>query len=310
MTAKELAATLCAGPCFAVLDAARDAHVHRATLSLGGRFMYLIDGVDEPILERCAPRIVELDARPSPALVDLLARGFGRSWGYFVRSAAPLLDLRDQLASLLDAQLASGDVVRFRVFDPRILRAYLPTCGAAELARVFGPIDEFLVEDAEAQRCELARLLRYARGPRGELICEAAGDARPSSPAPPRPTSAPGPLSLRAEQVAALSGGAQARFEAKLLAHLEREFPEQCRALGEAELRAVLDHGIARARGYQLLTELEQCKYFNLMFCFGRDFDREQRWARQILAGGRGPGLIDRLYGVALVNENRALGRV
>ena len=118
-------------------------------------------------------------------------------------------------------------------------------------------------------------------------------------------------LSLRREQVDALRGRARADFEARMQQHLRRHFPRQCEALDADELRAVFEHGQARARRYGLQTEAEQAKYLSLMFAFGRDFDVEQPWAVAVLGGGgTGPALLERLYGVALVNENRALGRV
>jgi hypothetical protein len=38
----------------------------------------------------------------------------------------------------------------FRYYDPRVLRIYLPTCNAQELATVFGPVTSFVLEDADA----------------------------------------------------------------------------------------------------------------------------------------------------------------
>jgi hypothetical protein len=35
----------------------------------------------------------------------------------------------------------------FRYYDPRVLRAYLPTCSIGELRTVFGPIECFWMED-------------------------------------------------------------------------------------------------------------------------------------------------------------------
>ena len=35
----------------------------------------------------------------------------------------------------------------FRYYDPRVLRAYLPTCNSEELRTVFGPIECFRTED-------------------------------------------------------------------------------------------------------------------------------------------------------------------
>ena len=39
-----------------------------------------------------------------------------------------------------------GKRVYFRYYDPRVLRVYLPTCNAEELALLFGPVEAFLCE--------------------------------------------------------------------------------------------------------------------------------------------------------------------
>jgi len=114
-------------------------------------------------------------------------------------------------------------------------------------------------------------------------------------------------LSLRAEQVWLIEADAEARFRAKLREHLAAHFPGACAALDAEQLDAVLDHGLARARAHGFERERELAKYLGLVFAFGRDFDREQAWAARLLAAGAS---IERLHAVALLNENRALGRV
>lgn len=154
-----------APPCFAVLDGARDERVHTATQNFT-RHDYLIDGVDDPALIRYAPRLVDLGPGPSQALRFLLDHGFGHSWGYFVHAKAGFRELRDHLAGLLDARLPDGRELRFRLFDPRVLRAYLPTCTPAELDAAFGPISAFWLEAATPEPDQLVEL---RRGPAGEL---------------------------------------------------------------------------------------------------------------------------------------------
>ena len=117
-------------------------------------------------------------------------------------------------------------------------------------------------------------------------------------------------LIIREEQLRVLSEYARADLQARMLAHLLRFFPDHCKALGEVKTLALLAHGIERARRYNFDTEAEICKYLNLMFSFGRDFDTEQDWAARVLSGRERSGQgsrIDRLYSLALVNENRAL---
>lgn len=295
-----------AGPLFAVLDGARDEAIDRITVGFAMRQLYLIDGVEDPELARVAPRVVELGHTRSTGAERLREQGRGRSWGYYLRSRAPLLDVRDHLASLLVAELPDGSKVRFRLFDPRVLGIYLPTCSPAELERVFGPVECFLLEREDPS----APLECFARDAAGELSSEVVPTEAEQS-----PWSAPrelAPLELREAQLEAFTLRARGGFEARALVHLRRFFPAQCEALGEAETREVLALGVARAASYGFVTEVEVCKYLNLMFSFGREFDTQQGWARTLLrASSRGDeARMERLYALALVNEARALGRV
>jgi hypothetical protein len=108
-------------------------------------------------------------------------------------------------------------------------------------------------------------------------------------------------LILRTAQLEALGASAQRCFEERLIAHLEKFFPQPCAVLGEAGLRQLCREGIARARIHGLRSERDLCKYLNLMLVSGRDFDREQPWAAEILELNSAPGQrMERLYAAAL----------
>jgi hypothetical protein len=69
--------------------------------------------------------------------------------------------------------------------------------------------------------------------------------------------------------------------------------------MSDAELLELIRHGVGRARAHGIDTERGACKLLNLMFVFGRDFDRELPWAREILDGARvhrGLSTIELLY--------------
>ncbi len=42
-----------------------------------------------------------------------------------------------------------GKPLYFRYYDPRVLRAYLPTCNESELQTVFGPVNHYYAEGKE-----------------------------------------------------------------------------------------------------------------------------------------------------------------
>ncbi len=79
------------------------------------------------------------------------------------------------------------------------------------------------------------------------------------------------------------------------------------------ELESLIDKGHARAVAYGFMSERGVCKFLNLMFTFGRDFDRDPGlgWVRPFLdaAQARGPTLqMGRLCRRAHQHADRAQG--
>lgn len=154
------------GELHVILDGARDDRVHFLTRESAGSWEYLEDGIIEPSYRVCAPRLIALEHWPQASIARLLDEGWGRSWGVFVRSHRNFRTLLEHLRALHTARLPSGQIVQFRFYDPRVLRAYLPTCTADELAQVFGPIHEIVLESEDP-----ATALRYSLAQR-ELVAE------------------------------------------------------------------------------------------------------------------------------------------
>src|SRR5262245_30209914 len=90
---------------------------------------------------------------------------------------------------------------------------------------------------------------------------------------------------IRSEQMEALSANSYGAFEAKVEAHLNRCFPDECASMGEENVRATIRYGLERARSYGITANREVCLYIDVMMVFGRDFDRELSWASEILNG-------------------------
>ena len=134
------------GSLWAVLDGARDRRIHHELLFSRLDHSCLYSGPLTTELKLAAPYLVELSPRYA-FTQKLLAHGFGRSWGIFVR-IDDWTRLRHHLRKLLTVRDESGRKLLFRWYDPRVLRNFLPTCTPAELAEVFGPIGSFIVEDA------------------------------------------------------------------------------------------------------------------------------------------------------------------
>jgi len=75
------------------------------------------------------------------------------------------------------------------------------------------------------------------------------------------------------------------QFEGLMVTHLNKYYPKECETLGETDLRKTIQYGIERARSYNIDNELDVSRYINLMFTFGRDFDKDMNlpWASNIL---------------------------
>ena len=92
-------------------------------------------------------------------------------------------------------------------------------------------------------------------------------------------------FNIRKEQLDALSEASLKKYENKMVIHLNKFFQPQCLFLGDAKLREAIHYGIARAKSYAIISERDVCKYIDLMFAFGRDFDKDPNYslALQIL---------------------------
>jgi hypothetical protein len=75
-------------------------------------------------------------------------------------------------------------------------------------------------------------------------------------------------------------------FEERMVAHLAKFYPAECATLGEEQVRRLIGYGVERARSHGLTSERATCIYIDVMFAFGRDFDRDPAlpWASQVLS--------------------------
>ncbi|MCP4245713.1 MAG: DUF4123 domain-containing protein, partial [bacterium] len=92
-------------------------------------------------------------------------RGGGQQ-GVLRQTEASFADRRRHRRRFLRVRDESGKRYRFRFFDPRVLRSFLPACAADELADFFGPVACFY---ASGRKGDL--LLTYRNGPK-ELVTD------------------------------------------------------------------------------------------------------------------------------------------
>ncbi|CAG0966376.1 hypothetical protein ANAEL_00930 [Anaerolineales bacterium] len=137
-------------PLFALLDTARDNEILPLLSGSGCTFECLYGGAFAATMSDYAPYLVAVPA-DSPFLRALLDQGWGESWGIFLATDAELKTLRRHLRRFLSVKLPDGRQVLFRFYDPRVLRAFLPTCTGEELERFFGPIETYCLESGTGE---------------------------------------------------------------------------------------------------------------------------------------------------------------
>jgi hypothetical protein len=108
-------------------------------------YVCLYRGELEPDMEEVAPYLIRVE--PDSEFAEwLIEQGWGRHWGIYARSPEDLAAVRRHFRTFLIVHDSNGKPLYFRYYDPRVLRVYLPTCNAAELATIFGPIQSYVLE--------------------------------------------------------------------------------------------------------------------------------------------------------------------
>lgn len=108
----------------------------------------ILTGELTPDVVHAAPYLAYLS--PDSKFADaVLSEAFGKSYGIFFHSRRSLLEMRRHFRSLHEAYDERGNPLKFRYYDPRVLRAFLPTCNAGELKTLFGDVDQFFIESNE-----------------------------------------------------------------------------------------------------------------------------------------------------------------
>lgn len=134
---------------YAILDGASVDGLLDQLYSCYPEFVCLYRGELAPDMAEVAPYLIQLE-QGHRFTQWLLNNYFGHHWGIFAVSAADIHALRKHFRTFLMVQGPDGKPVYFRYYDPRVLRLYLPTCNEEETLQIFGPVQEFLLEDDQA----------------------------------------------------------------------------------------------------------------------------------------------------------------
>ncbi len=132
---------------YAILDAARDKRIYPTLRRLARteQVLGLYQGRSATELAAVAPYLVCLGI--TDRVFDWLwDEGWGESWGVFLWSLVSPDTLRAHFRRLTMVRNDAGERLLFRFYDPRVLGEFLPTCDAAQLREMFGPVQRFMLE--------------------------------------------------------------------------------------------------------------------------------------------------------------------
>jgi hypothetical protein len=131
---------------YAIIDGAMSPDLLDKLYGLRPEFECLLRGEMGADMAEVAPYLVRLDYQTEFARW-VTEKGWGEHCCIFALSRVNFREMRNHFRRLLVVYDTEGRPLHFRYYDPRVLRVYLPTCNAEELATFFGEVACFLLED-------------------------------------------------------------------------------------------------------------------------------------------------------------------
>ena len=128
---------------YGLLDAARTPELPGEAVTAGMKIRSLYAGEMGEALSDVAPYLVELPLKSS--YFEKLAENWPDYHFVLFQSQATFEALYKHLRTFLLVKDERGKLLRFRYYDARVLRPFLPACTPAELGGFFGPISRYYI---------------------------------------------------------------------------------------------------------------------------------------------------------------------
>lgn len=161
---------------YAVVDAAQDWDFARSAWTHHGLEGFSLMGWDTPPhMQSVSPHLVPMKygtdyPYAGSGFLDLWADRLGKNHGILIFTMAGRHRIFEHLESIFEAEDERGKRLFFRYYDPRVLRAYLPTCNEGEARQFFGPIRSILAEGERPGEVEI-----WEPGPEGVPVRRGVG---------------------------------------------------------------------------------------------------------------------------------------
>jgi len=117
-----------------------------------------------------APHLTSFD--PGNEFAGWLFDHWGGNHGILLQSRADFSDVRRHFRKFLMVKDQAGKRYRFRFYDPRVLRSFLPACTPEELEAFFGPVLCYYTSDRGG-----GAVLAFGRRARGLTVHELGSQA-------------------------------------------------------------------------------------------------------------------------------------
>jgi hypothetical protein len=267
--AAQVLATLGTAPKYAVLDGARDGRI--AALAKGELVRCLYRGTLPREVTDAAPYLMRVWPGNEPT-ERFFNQGWRESWGLLLAYTGPIKGLYRHLRQFLRVRSEDGRAFAFRYYDPRVLRAYLPTCTPAEMERFFGPVEAFACEDELPNAFHVFR--RAMRGFEQRRVSATDPWRLVRTWEQSEPSDRDGPLILfRARQLRPFQRRMDAEYIEQAIRVLRRQLPRQLLVgFSASGIREHCSDALARATRYGLAGD-DVFSFLTMTFTVSPRFD-------------------------------------
>lgn len=170
---------------YALVDGAQDVELAFTARLMGHRLFTLFEGDMAEHLAHVGPCLVALEWKRGERLAYLEAwvDTIGKNAGVLLQTSADLRTLARHLREIFVVTDEEGQEYFFRYYDPRVLRAFLPTCRAEEIREFFGPIDRWIAESGDGKGYRIYSIAgdAYEEEDIGKLAPSVAASSTPGS---------------------------------------------------------------------------------------------------------------------------------